>query len=169
VPMRFLEPGLVDDPIRACLSSDFEAPDQLRAMVDLLRDAPLGWLEQMPVLLRRLNRVCAVHETLDYAVHRAQNPRASVRKPWQSPVLEGGAAGARIQKAFTAQMSVLEQHRVTRAAFDASVVKTASIKSSYQKAEALSTVGDLIDARHGRLDASRRASELLENIYRVAA
>jgi hypothetical protein len=166
-PMRAVEPGGFVDPVPAALARRSEAPDQLRAMVDLLRDAPVSWFPPLAAAVDKLNRVEALHQTLHEAVQRARIPPPEIRRPFAINAF-GTPAGQRIQGIYLAQKTAFEAVRTLRAGFDVSAVAP-TWKGARQQVDDVVTVADLIQARHGRPDAAKLASAELENVYRVSA
>ncbi|WP_437876382.1 hypothetical protein [Sorangium sp. So ce513] len=167
MPSRALDPGLAVDPVPACQAHRAEAPDQLRAMVDLLRDAPVTWFPPLAAAVDRLDRVESLQQTLYEAVQRARLAPPEIRKPFSTPAF-GTPQGLPIQQVFAAQQAALLSLREARAAFDLTAV-AATWKGARQQADQIVSLGDLLQARHGRSDASRLAAEELEDISRVAA
>ncbi|XYH97501.1 hypothetical protein ACMHYB_58735 [Sorangium sp. So ce1128] len=167
MPSRALDPGLAVDPVPACQAHRAEAPDQLRAMVDLLRDAPVTWFPPLAAAVDRLDRVEALQQTLHEAVQRARLAPPDIRKPFSTPAF-GTPQGLPIQQLFAAQQAALGSLRDARASFDLATV-AATWKGARQQADQIVSLGDLIQARHGRSDASRLAAEELENLFHVAA
>ncbi|XXT19170.1 hypothetical protein WME94_53985 [Sorangium sp. So ce429] len=167
MPSRALDPGLSVDPVPACQAHRAEAPDQLRAMVDLLLDAPVTWFPPLAAAVDRLDRVEALQQTLHEAVQRARLAPPDVRKPFSTPAF-GTPQGLPIQQLFAAQQAALGSLRDARASFDLATV-AATWKGARQQADQIVSLGDLIQARHGRSDASRLAAEELENLFRVAS
>jgi hypothetical protein len=169
LPAYALEPGNVPDPVPACLNGHFEAPDQLREFVDLFSDAPIGWFAELSPWLDRLNRIDALHQTLKHAVLRARTLRPEARAPFSAATLVATPLGQRIQQVFGARVAVVQQSRAAVATLDLESVARPSWSEARRDAERVVSLGDLIDAKHGRQDASRAAAAELEKLYDVAA
>jgi hypothetical protein len=168
MPELQLEPGNVIDPIPAVLHTDFEAPDQLRDMVDLFRDVPVGYLLYVRPLLDRLNRVTALAETNQHAVTRAQVQWQAVRTPFQVAAM-ATPLGLNITNVFVARQQVIRKERATIAGLDLNVAVPKTWSLARQQAERIVSVADLISAKHGRQDVAREAAAEIENLYRVTA
>src|SRR5438309_8256917 len=69
--IRSLDPAMTESPIPACLARNLTAPPELRAMINLLREAPLKWFMQIPPLLNYLNRIDILQTTIANARLRA--------------------------------------------------------------------------------------------------
>jgi hypothetical protein len=169
LPGYALEPGTVADPVPACLEGEFEAPDQLRELVDLFSDAPVGWFPQVRAALDRLNRIDALNQTLQHAVIRARLEPPVLRAPFAVAAVAATPFGQRIQRVFTARHEAVRKERTRVAALDPARVVQATWAGARRDAERVVSIGDLIDAKHGRQDASRAAAAELENLYRVSA
>ena len=165
-PVRLMQPGIMPNPIPECLSSEFEAPEALRSMVDLMREAPITWFTHLPKLVNRLNRIDAIQVLLQHAQKRAAAPAMPVIAPIASTAL-ADAKGQRIQSFYTTQTTVLHQVRQTTAQLVPQAYTT--WQGARTEAEKTTTLSDLIDARHGRQDVARGAAKELEDIYRVTA
>lgn len=168
LPELSLEPGNVIDPIPAALQSDFEAPEQLREMVDLFRDVPVGYLPHVRPLLDRLNRATALAETNRYAVSRAKVQEPALRASFQTTMMTT-PLGVKITNVFSARQEVIRKDRAVIAGLDLNAAAPAIWSLARQQAERVVSIADLIGAKHGRLDVSREAADEIENIYRVAA
>lgn len=168
-PIRLIDPGLIEAPVPACFSDDAAIPSDLRALIDLFRDAPVKWFTQIPPLLDRLDRLEILHGTLQYAKGRAQSRLTTepiVRSTFGSAA---GGLGRVISKVFTAQQEVVAQYRDQRADLDLDLIVGKSWLQSRERAKEIVSVGDLIDAGHGRSDLARRAAEEMEKITRISA
>jgi hypothetical protein len=164
-----LEAGTVVDPLPSCREGNFEAPDQLREMVDLFADAPVGWFPNVRPQLDLLNRMDSINQTLQHAVLRSRAEQPVFRAAFSGEAISSTPLGQRIQNVFTARFSAVRQSRPEIASLDVTSVLQASWSSARRQAERIVSLGDLIDAKHGRQDASRAAAAELEDLYRVAA
>jgi hypothetical protein len=167
-PVRPLNPGLIESPIPACLVEAVPAPPELRALVDLFREAPLKWFTQLPALLDRLDRPDLLHGVFLTARQRAATKQLAVA-PVQPVTGVSTRAVQTLQKVFFAQQQVVAQHRAMTAQFDLSALASQSWKVSREQADTIVSLGDLIDGGHGRVELARQAARELENIYRIAA
>ena len=165
---RPLNPGLTEAPVPLCLASNVPAPPELRAMVDLLRELPVRWFVHLPRLLDRFDRLDLLHG----AVLSAKT-RASFKVPGEAVVSTGidagGTLGQGVLKVFTAQQRVLANVRAQTAQLDLSTFTSLSWQQSKQQAEEVVSLGDLIDAGHGRTDVAQAAAREIDQIARVAA
>jgi hypothetical protein len=71
--VRALDPAVTAVSIPACMARNLTAPDELRAYVNLMREAPLEWFRHIPILIDKINRSeldkiwMAVPEVLDWS------------------------------------------------------------------------------------------------------
>jgi hypothetical protein len=167
-PTRVIDPGLIEAPVPVCLASDVPVPAELRAMVDLLREVPVRWYTHLPRLLDRFDRLDLLHG----AVLTART-RASFKVPGEAAAITGIEAGGKLGqgvfKAFTAQQQSLSTMRARTAQLDVSVLAGLGWQQSRQQAEELLSLGDLLDAGHGRTDVAQAAAREIEQVARVAA
>lgn len=154
--------------VPACLEEEGEAPEPLRAMADLLREAPLRWLAVGPGLARRLDRWAALRQLLEAAAHRARSPEPFLDSPFGGPAF-ADRRGQRLHAAFSAQALALEARRQRASSrFLEIAYPRLNWNGLLPLAEELATVNDLLLARHGRADVARLAAEELSSLARVA-
>lgn len=165
-PVRTIDPGLVEDPVPACLQRAVAVPPDLQAMVDLFRDVPLKWLRFVPQLLDRLDRLDLLHNTIKTAVQRSK--MKYLDNPIPSLIKTGGGFSQSIAKVYTAQQQVVVKKRMTMAKFDVATLAGLSWKQTRDQAEESLSLGDLMDAGKIHSYVAQRASKELENIASVA-
>jgi hypothetical protein len=166
VPARTLDPGMVEAPVPVCLSADVPVPAEVRAMVDLLREAPVAWFATAPSLVDRLDRIDLLQQTLGSAKQRAMLP---VRVLAESPAGDGTRLGTAVAGVYLAQRQMLANQRLQAARFDLAEVAGASWTRVRDRAREVLSLGDLVEGGHGRTDVSGRAAGELEQIAKVAA
>lgn len=180
-----LAPAQVPDPLPGCANERVPAPPELARMVDLLRQAPARWFPAALGLLDRLDALEAMEETIRAAGSRAQSTVSAVSAVSAVSVEAGIGAGLfqmQITSVIQAQLAVVTDFRrqvVLRqpaalgqpAAPGQPAAGTAFRPWGQARAEAEEVVslGDLLDAGHGRSSVAREAAALIERIYRVSA
>jgi hypothetical protein len=169
LPRAILDAALPADPLPACANEDVEAPDELRDMVDLLRDAPIAWLPPLRPWLDRIDRLDTLHQTVAHAVTKARLAEPERRDAFRSDALGVSVFGQPIRAAFELQRRAIGTLRAETAAFDLGTIASAAWGEIRRRAEHVVTVGDLVDARHGRRDAGAAAAAELDRIYRIAS
>jgi hypothetical protein len=165
-PVRPLDPAFRDSAVPACLATAQEAPAELRRLVQLLREAPVRWFQQVPRLLDALDRVDMLHGVLGVAKRRAGvlAPPAPVYAP---PPGVGRFADA-LGRRYAAQESAVWEQRRGAAELDLAVLGQQGWRWAREQAERVVSLGDLIEAAHGRTDVDRGAARELDDVLRVA-
>ncbi len=169
VPSVQLQPGRASAAVPECLAAEFEAPEQLRVMIDLVREMPLRWLVVGPELAARINRWPALRQLAEVAWHRANNP-----EPFDYDAFDGPAftdrVGARLRGLYHAQRDAFVALRLSAGAW---LGTQAHMQFAWhrllQTVQRNATVNDLLLSPHGRQDVMRDMSEVLTDLYRVAA
>ncbi|WP_437310852.1 hypothetical protein [Sorangium sp. So ce388] len=162
-PVRALEPAAADAVVPAALASAVASPTELHAMVELMREAPVKWFTGVPAIFRLLDRLEALQRTVF-----AARERAAARSLFSLAARPSGLLGQGIARAFSAQTDVIAGVRRAAARIDPDALAALSWGESQQHAADVVSIGDLIDAGHGRADVARRAASELENIQKVA-
>lgn len=176
-PVRAIDPGLVEAPVPACLARAVSIPSELRDMIDLFREVPVKWLTKVPSLLDKLDRLDVLHETIVSAKRRAQikyiakqpSYKMIAKQPCETLKASKCYLGQAISKAFTAQQQVVMQCRATTAQLDLEIFAGKSWKRTRDQVKEAISMGDLVDAGHGRSDVAQGATRELDNIAHVAA
>ena len=162
MPSRVLDSALESDAVPACLAEHGEPPDDVRAMLALLRQAPLQWFPGARTALLRLDQPALAERLIG-----ALQPRALA--------LPGFVAALPAQqtslRALTAQrLSVAEARHSAMPLLQAAAAPAATLNSRLQAlAQAISVVDLLGAAAAERSELSRRAAEEFERIEAVAS
>lgn len=167
MPVRPINPGLLDEVAPACLAREVTVPQELRTMVDLLRDVPLKWFTYLLPLLDKLDRPETLHTTLKTAQARAKTPVA-LQHPLAFQLLPGSPLAQAITSTFVVQKQVVTQYRAKTAQFNLNSIAGLSWQQTRKQAEEAVSLGDLIDSGHGRSDVAQRAARELHDIAQVA-
>jgi hypothetical protein len=167
-PAATILPADMDDVVPACVAADFEAPEYLRAMVDLLREAPIGWLTVGPPLVGNVNRWWAMWQVWETAYHRALSPSPVVYNPFESPTFED-RTGRRARAIFAAQASAIGDRRKEASAQFRDDFRYYPWTRLREVVERFATVNDLLTSAHGRHDVAMKVADELGNVYRVIA
>lgn len=168
VPARVLEPAAVPDVLPACLVAEVEPPVELGEMMDLLREAPVRWFASGRRLVAGLTRLEEVRAAIAHARRRAGAAPPLHRARLARPTA-GGPAFSGIAKALSGLSVRLLRHRERRLALDLSRLRLKAWRDAQAEAMAVLSLGDLIDANHGRTAVAQAASRELDNLSRVAA
>jgi hypothetical protein len=169
VPSYAAQPAVRPDAVPASLAADFEAPEQLRAMVDLLKDARIEWVKAARELVRGINRWAALQQLVEVAAHRARFPEPLGYAPFEGAAFTD-RTGLRLRALFVEQRRVADAVRQRAGTLlDARSHRQLSWNQLLVLAEQLATVNDLLLARHGRQDVANKMADELTNVYRVSA
>jgi hypothetical protein len=164
-PVRPLDPAFRQSPVPACLTTAAEAPAELRRLVQLLREAPVRWFVQLPKMLDALDRVEVMHNVLGVAKRRAAAPPPPPGIPAGLGKTRFGDALAR---RYAAQESAVWEQRRHAAELDLGAFGHQGWRWAREQAERVVSLGDLIEATHGRTDVDRGAARELDDVLRVA-
>lgn len=178
-PARALTPAMVEEAAPACLASGITPPAELRAMLDLLRDAPVKWFVHVPQLLDRITALPALQATLTQAVRRAASalvtaeasaaPAATLQAMVQTAGVTGAkSASAALSGIFAAQQQTVTQARASLATFDLGLVANQSWRRARDPAAEVVSLGDLISGGHGSSSVSQAAARELAQIGQIA-
>lgn len=164
-PVYTLDPSpeLLPDPVTACLQRNGRMPDELREMVELLRDLPVKWFTRGRDFLAMLDRP----QTLLRAVTVAK-AQAQIQPPVRSFSATNTTLGKAIHNTFLAQKQVSQLYRLQTAQLNLSKFSTLSWKRAQDQAAESLSLGDLIDGKHGRKRAAAAAQAELTDIADVA-
>lgn len=168
-PMRELDPGLLAPPLPACFMEHQDAPDELRDLLAVVREAPARWFAGVPLLLDRLDRVDLLVKAVQSAQLRSQvmSLKAAAAAPVAMTALRGVAAGiARLQ---SKQLQSVQNLRVAATRVDPSLIANLGWQGARTQVEQIVSLGDLIDGEHGRGDVAQKAAAIFDDISRIAA
>jgi hypothetical protein len=166
-PMRELDPGLLEAPLPACFKEHQDAPDELRELLAVVREAPARWFAGVPVLLDRLDRVDLLVKAVQSAQLRSQVMTLKV-SAMPALTLQRGVAGG-IAMLQAKQLQSVQALRVAATRVEPSMLTALGWQGARAQAEQIVSVGDLIDGEHGRGDVAQRAAALFDDLSRVAA
>lgn len=167
-PYRALDPGVTVSPVPASLNRPIAVPSELRAMVALLREAPVQWFSRLPRLLDRLDRLELLYNTVEGAIARTSR-QYSLQNNLRAIASENNFLGQSINRVYIPQEQLIRQRRLELSQINLNALMQQNWRQSRNQAEAILSLGDLIDGSHNRSDLSREAARELENIAHVAA
>jgi WD40 repeat protein len=168
-PWITLAPGPGADPLPPCLNDTTPIPREVRSMVELLREAPLGWFNALLPELRRMDRI----DTLVRLFTSAAQRRGAIA-PSTPPTLgssEGSASpiGRSINRLYGQRQQLLRQGWLSLPPEAQQAVAGQTWQESLRLAERSLTLGDLLAGDHHRPELSSQAAALLDQWCRVAA
>ena len=166
-PVHTLHPDLSEAPLPVCNVSDEEAPEEISAMMDVIREAPLKWFGISKTILRPINRLNDLRVLIKSAKQRAATKTTKHRLlKVQYDGVNRLALG--INKTLRASNQKVVLQRQQTALINLVSFDRFGWNETQKRAQEVVSLGDIIDGNHGRMGASRRVAEELEQIERVA-
>ncbi|MBS1874282.1 MAG: hypothetical protein JSU00_13785 [Acidobacteria bacterium] len=165
-PARSLDPGDTAAVIPACFDEESEEPDELRTMVNLLRDAPVRWFSEPPVLLDRIDRIQHLSAVITHARNRASFQLAL---PAPQVAVRAGALQPAISSILGAHADIATQARIATANLDLAAATAGAWTDLRARAPEIVSLGDLIDFPDIRAEVNRLAASSLKDIHGVAS
>jgi hypothetical protein len=161
-PSRALDAGLLEAPVPACLEMHADVPDELRAMLSVVREAPADWFRLQTRLLDGLDRVDILLKAVRTAQLRSQVALQPAIAPPPSTALL--AAIGKVQVRQQQRVSVVRAQSL-----QLDVARLSSLTWQGVRAEAAKVVslGDLIDGEHGHGLVARNAAAFFERFGRI--
>ena len=167
-PTLPLDPGPSPNPLPPCLNDTTVIPQEVRAMVELLREAPLSWFNSLRPAMRRLDRVDTLVRLFSGASQRRTLLAASA-PPALATISDDDTPIARsIGRLYGQRQQLLRQESLGLPPQVDQLVARQSWQESLQQAERQLSLGDLLAADHRRPELSGKAAQLLEQWCRVA-
>ncbi|QSA98406.1 hypothetical protein [Methylococcus sp. EFPC2] len=163
-PLRNLDPGLVEAPVPACLRTHADIPDELEAMLAVVREAPASWFIRTPGLLDRLDRVDVLVKAVQSAQWRSQ---LSAQRSGLSTVSAAAGAGLVAQaigKTRIKQLQTVNLARSATLAIDIAQLSVLGWKAVRETAVHVVSLGDLIAGEHGRGQVARQTAEFFDQL-----
>jgi len=167
VPRYELRPDLSDAPLPLCDIDPDETPEEISAMMEVLREAPLNWFKLSSRVTERINRPSDLQLLVKGARQRA-NTRTTRHR-----LLSEGNAGTNllaqgISKTLLASNRRMLLQRQKTASIDLARFDRYGWEESRKQASEIVSLGDVIDGNHGRAGASKTAAAELDQISNVA-
>ncbi len=158
-----LESGDALAAVPACLRLHGDPPDGLHAYVQLFRQAPVRWFPAIAPRLRELDTPNKLFELL-----ASTKQAATVFSAQQRVAFAQQVTHVETQNTLLSAFSIVEPSRLRAANLQFQVASTVSWTDLHQQAQDHSSLGDIIDGRHGNPALARSAAALLEQIEDVA-
>lgn len=166
-PVHTLHPDLSEAPLPVCNVNDEDAPEEISAMMDVIREAPLKWFVISKTILKRINRLNDLRGLIKSAKSRAKTKTTKHRLlNAQYDGLNRLALG--INKTLRASDQAVSLLRQQTALIDLASFDRIGWNETQTRAEQVISLGDIIDGNHGRMGASKTVAQELEQIERVA-
>ena len=160
-----VDPDIVPD----CLDDERVPPEQLGAMLELLRDLPINRLKIGPGVLAKIDRHAPLLSIADFVRHVTGNPMRHSYDPFRAAHF-ADRVGLSLRARYAATRAAADRRRSIRH----ERVKIAPYHSyTWGRLRAMleedATIGEVLAAPHGKLRDIRELSQELESIAAVAA
>ena len=166
-PVLTLNPDLSSVALPVCDIDDDETPEEISALIDEIREAPLKWFKFSEKLMKKINRPTDLNVLLRSARLRAMT-RTTKHRLINRNYNGLNILAAGIQKSLQSFHKVIELQRKQVAAIDIARFNKFGWEESRKRATEVISLGDVIDGNHGRMDAGKMAAQELEQISRAA-
>ena len=167
-PRRAVDPALAEAPVPACLRGHDDVPDELQAMLRVVREAPAAWFRQTPLLLDRLDRPELLLRTLGSAQLRSGLVAARVAAATVAPPA-GTTTTLRtaVSQVLLRQADAIGLRTSLLAGVNLQQAASLTWQGLRARTQAVLSFGDLIDGDHGKGEVTRRAAAAFEAIERI--
>jgi hypothetical protein len=170
VPLLAAQPADVSDPVPRCRSDAHDAPPELTAMIDTLRDVPVRWLKPISQVFVKLDRLTDIERVVAQAQQRVFYGANTMQAVSALTVNEGAhtATGSMLASTF-------ERHatRVSKSYQDAAVHLASFDASSWRQAiepvQRIANIRDLLQVGTSQREVTLAASGLMDDITGVAS
>lgn len=165
VPLLSAQPADVADPVPACRAEAHDAPPELMAMVDTLRDLPVRWLKAIAQVFVKLDSVADLQ-----SVVRQSGQRMLARSSEVIQLVQGRETmtGTLLQSVFERQDRRVVETR-QKAVVELAQLDVSSWKQAIEPVQRIATIRDLLQAGTYRREVTLAASGLLDDVAGVAA
>jgi hypothetical protein len=166
-PTRELLPDLSQAPLPLCDIDADETPEEISAMMDVIREAPLNWFKLSSKVTKRINRLSDLQVLLKGARLRA-NTKTTQHRLLGNRNIGFNLLVQGINKTLQASSKRVMLQRQKTASLDLASFNRFGWEESRKRASEVISLGDVIDGNHGRTGASKLVAEELAQISDVA-
>lgn len=171
-PLLAAQPADVSDPVPRCRNDAHDAPPELMAMVDTLRDVPVRWLRPIADVFVKLDRITDIERVVAQAQQRVflSNGVSAASAVSLLAVADGAHTGTGLMLANT-----FERHaqRITQTYQDAARqlvgFEATSWRQAIEPVQRIANVRDLLQVGTQRREVTLAAAALLDDIAGVAS
>lgn len=159
-PHRVVDPALQEAPVPACLRDHHDVPDELEDMLRVVREAPAVWFVSVPRLIDGLDRMDLLLRTLKAS--QLRTPLLAAR----APVARGqsGKLGSAMFSVVQRQSGLVTNRLQAINNLNLSQLAQTTWKHVRDQAQAVISMGDLIDGEHGKTAVAQRAADEFDRI-----
>ncbi len=167
VPVLEAQPADIEDTVPRCRSDAHDAPPELMAMVNTLRNVPVRWLKRISHDFVKLDRVLDLQRLAVESVQRVGRPYDASHLQ----VMEGAqtTTGLLINQSLQRQgmrIEASQQHAKAQAPL---VAAASSWKQAIEPIQAIASIRDLLQVGSVPREVTLAASGLLDDIAGVAS
>jgi hypothetical protein len=161
-----LDPVLLREPVPDCLNRDVVGPAELRSLLDAWREAPVAWFPRVKVELRKHLRLDAARSLLGQA-----KLRRATAAPAPAPAARLGPSevGKTLGRTMNGTHALLAQARVAVLGVDLASVSRLPWLDVLQTAQAVLTLGDVLDGQGVSGALRKRAIDEIDDVEAVAS
>jgi hypothetical protein len=163
-----VEPFVESEAVPDCLDDHAVPPDEIAAMLDLLRDMPVNRLKIGAEVVSAIDKREPLLAVVDLALHLAQTPLPLTWQPFAGAVFSD-RIGLALRSRYTVHRAAIDTLRLLRGQ---RVTVLDYRTHSWSRLRSLvlehATVGDLLRAQHGKHRSVQRLSQEIEDLTRVA-
>jgi len=165
-PVHPLNPAFTETPVPLCLGSKIELPEELGAMVEVLRDSPIKWFIVADAILKRLNTQNQQNNVLNYSIGKI-NQSQSIPMFNTYVGLGGNQIANTLYQSLSSMHQTVSAKRQAVATLDFSVVRQQSWKRKKATVKDSVSLRDLIDGNHGNTTVVNELGQLLKDIASI--
>jgi hypothetical protein len=162
-PHRVVDPALQEAPVPACLRDHHDVPDELEDMLKVVREAPAAWFVSVPKLIDRLDRMDLLLRTLKAS--QLRTPLLAARTP--ATRVQSGKLGGAMFSVIQRQSSLVTTRLLAINQLNLTQLAQTTWKHVRDQAQAVVSMGDLIDGEHGKTLVAQRAANEFDRIGAV--
>ncbi len=166
-PLHPLYPDLTDEALVRCDVSEEEAPEEISAMLDAIREAPLNWFVIADKISKPINRPNDFKMLIKNAQQRALT-RSGKHRLHAMNYSGFNQLTSGIHQTINGLYKKLSIQRQQLANIDLSLFEGFGWEETRTKTQEVISLADVIDGSHGRMGASKIAVEELEGIENMA-
>jgi hypothetical protein len=170
VPLLAAQPADVADTVPRCRGDVHDAPPELMAMVDTLRDVPVRWLRAVSQVFVKLDRIGDLQRVVAQAQQRVFGGAATLQSDAALNVVAGAHTATGVMLADTFERHLRRVGQSTEeAAVQLSQFDASSWRQAIEPAQRIVNIRDLLLAGTTQREVTLAASGLLDDIAGVAS
>ncbi|HMV69704.1 MAG TPA: hypothetical protein PKA64_22870, partial [Myxococcota bacterium] len=162
---QLLDPVLLRQVVPECIATPSEPPEELRQLLDVWREAPAAWFPLVKKNLSLIGKLGTSRSLLQLAVERKAAPARALSV---QPAKQNNAVAAPLLLAMQSLQNGIAAFHQSAAKVDTGRLQVMPWLETQQTAEAVLTLGDLLEGDGVSSVVRQSALEEVEHIGRVA-